>query len=61
MNATPEKIRQCKFIAFAGIAVMGIGSFMSCLSLDSTITMVGSAVLVLGIAVTSYGFAYWRP
>lgn len=61
MSATPEKIRQCRFIAFAGIAIMGVGSFMSCLAQTDANTLIGSGILLLGIAVTSYGFAYWRP
>ena len=61
MSATPEKIRRCRTIAFIGIAVMGVGSFMACLPENSATMMAGSAILLLGIAVTSYGFAYWRP
>lgn len=61
MSATPEKISQCRLIAFAGIAVMGIGSFMSCLAQTDQNTFIGSGILLLGIAITSYGFAYWRP
>jgi uncharacterized Zn-binding protein involved in type VI secretion len=61
MNATPEKIRQCRSIAFAGIAVMAVGSFLSCLAQGDTNIMLGSGILLLGIAITSYGFAYWRP
>lgn len=61
MSATTEKIRQCKFIAFAGITVMGVGSFLSCLAQTDQNTFIGSGILLLGIAITSYGFAYWRP
>ena len=61
MNAGPEKIRLCKFIAFTGVVIMGAGSFLSCLAGSDTGTMFGSGVLLLGIAVAAYGFAYWRP
>ena len=61
MNATPEKICLCKKIAFVGIAVMGTGSFLACLAQNASAVTAGNALLLLGIAVSSYGFAYWRP
>ena len=61
MHATPEKISLCQKIAFIGIAIMGVGSFMACLSQSDSAMMAGNALLLVGIAVSSYGFAYWRP
>lgn len=59
--ASPEKIRRCKFIAFAGVAVMGVGSFMACLPDSQTLLLAGTAILIAGIIISSYGFIYWRP
>ncbi len=61
MNATPEKISRCRNIAWAGIVIMGIGSFMACLPESRSLMITGSAVLLLGIAVSAYGFTWWRP
>lgn len=61
MKASETKIRQCRTIAFFGIAVMGVGSFMACLPSNETLLFAGSALMLLGIAVTAYGFTYWRP
>lgn len=61
MNATPKKLRQCKAIAWIGIAVMGAGSFLACLPASHSLMLAGSVVLVAGIAISAYGFAYWRP
>ena len=61
MSANQNSTVIHKIIAFAGIAVMGVGSFMSCLALTDSNTYIGSGILIIGIAITSYGFAYWRP
>lgn len=61
MHATPEKISLCKKIACVGILVMGAGSFMACLAQGDSAMLAGNALLLAGIAVTSYGFVYWRP
>ena len=59
--ASAEKIKRCKFIAFVGVVIMGIGSFMACLPESQTMLYAGTGILLLGIAVSSYGFMYWRP
>lgn len=61
MKARPEKIRRCKYIAFTGVLIMGVGSFLSCLAQGETGTIIGSGCLILGIALAAYGFMYWRP
>lgn len=50
-----------KILAIIGIILLGIGSFVSCLSLDSFISNVGNALMIIGIAISWYGFIYWKP
>lgn len=50
-----------KTLAIIGIILLGIGSFVSCLSLDNFIANVGNALMIIGIAISWYGFIYWKP
>lgn len=50
-----------KLLAVIGIILLGIGSFVSCLSLDSFIANIGNALMIIGIAISWYGFIYWKP
>lgn len=61
MKDKQEKIALCRKVAFIGIAIMGVGSFMACLPRNETLLAIGSTLILIGIVVTAYGFAYWRP
>ncbi|ASJ22640.1 hypothetical protein [Brachyspira hampsonii] len=50
-----------KIFAVIGIILLGIGSFVSCLSLDSFIANIGNALMIIGIGISWYGFLYWKP
>lgn len=50
-----------KISAIFGIVLLGIGSFVSCLSLVPEISYFGSALMIIAIAFSWYGFTYWRP
>lgn len=50
-----------KISAIFGIILLGIGSFVSCLSLVPEISYFGSALMIIAIAISWYGFTYWRP
>lgn len=56
-----KKIRQGRLFAIVGIFVMAIGSFMACLCNSSSGTNIGNILLILSLALTTYGFTYWRP
>lgn len=61
MKNNDKKIALCRKLAFVGIAIMGVGSFMACLPTNTTLLAIGSTLILIGIAVTAYGFTYWRP
>lgn len=61
MKDHKNKIALCRKVAFIGIGIMGVGSFMACLPSNETLLAMGSTLILVGIAVTAYGFAYWRP
>ena len=50
-----------KVLAILGIILLGIGSFLSCLSLNRNIANIGNLFMILGIAMSWYGFLYWKP
>ena len=56
-----NNIKKYKAIAFIGIFIMGIGSFLSCLAPNKFLSGIGSTLLVLSLVISSYGFAYWQP
>lgn len=56
-----DKLNIYKLIAFIGTIIMGIASFMACLSVDSLIVNIGNALLILSIAVLFYAYSYWQP
>ncbi len=56
-----KRVRQGRFFAITGILVMAIGSFMACLSDSSSGINTGNILLILSLALTTYGFTYWRP
>lgn len=61
MKDKKNKIALCRKMAFIGIGIMGVGSFMACLPSNTTLLGIGSTLILIGIAVTAYGFTYWRP
>lgn len=61
LKASEEKVKFARNIALIGIVIMGIGSFMSCLSESSTMSNIGVGLLVFSLIMTTYGFTYWRP
>ncbi len=54
------KITRCKRLALIGIVLMAIGSFLSCLA-SGLSAQLGSGLLLGGMALSTYGFVYWRP
>lgn len=50
-----------KIASVTGTIVLGIGSFMTCLSLDHTVILMGDLFLVLGILFMGYGYSKWQP
>lgn len=49
-----------KILAILGIILLGIGSFLSCLSLNPNISNIGNFLMIFGIAISFYGFLYWK-
>lgn len=54
-------MKKYKFSALFGTLIMGISSFMSCLSESSLYTNIGNTGLILSIGIMSYGFSKWQP
>lgn len=57
-------MRKYKISALIGIIIiiiMGISSFMECVSDMSSIIMIGNIGLLLSIGIMSYGFYHWQP
>ncbi len=50
-----------KWIAFLGLLLMGIGSFLSCLAPTPVLCNIGSAILILSMMILGYAFYFWRP
>jgi len=50
-----------KISALIGTVIMGIGSFMSCLSTNPTQINTGNALLLISIAFMIYGYSKWNP
>lgn len=54
-------IRKYRNIAIIGIILMGIGSFMSCLSIDNFAITFGTILLCVGLVLSVIGFSKWQP
>jgi len=47
--------------ALIGIIIMGISSFVACLSKNDSAMMAGNVGLLVSIIIMSYGFNKWQP
>lgn len=56
-----EFMDRYKFSALIGTAIMGIGSFMGCLSENPLSINMGNALLIVSIFVMIYGYSKWQP
>lgn len=56
-----DTIKKYKTIAIIGIIIMGIGSFMSCLSSTSFGMNFGTILLCISIVLSIIGFSKWQP
>lgn len=56
-----RNIKKCRRIAVLGIIIMGIGSFMSCLSVTTFYTNIGIVLLCISILISVIGFSKWQP
>lgn len=56
-----DTIKKYKTIAIVGIIIMGIGSFMSCLSSTSFGMNFGTILLCISIVLSIIGFSKWQP
>lgn len=54
-------IKKYRIISIIGIIIMGIGSFMSCLSSTATGISVGTILLCISIILSIIGFSKWQP
>lgn len=54
-------LRKYKICALVGVIIMGVGSFLSCLSTLPLLIQTGNFLLVASIAVLIYAFSKWQP
>ncbi len=57
----PDYIKKYKYLAILGIILMGIGSFMVCLSNSKLGSNTGTFLLCLSIVISIIGFSKWQP
>lgn len=50
-----------KLSAIIGTIIMGFGSFITCLSLDTTMIALGNGLLVTSIIMMGFGYSKWQP
>ncbi|MGN0405681.1 MAG: hypothetical protein ACI4F1_10700 [Bariatricus sp.] len=55
------EMKKYKMAASAGIIIMGIGSFMSCLANAASAVIAGDILLILSILILIYAFSNWQP
>lgn len=55
------ELKKYKISALIGIIIMGLGSFMACLSGVSEIIILGDVLLILSLLIMGYGFSQWQP
>ncbi|MET3617180.1 hypothetical protein ABID14_000808 [Peptoniphilus olsenii] len=56
-----ELIKKYRTISIIGIIIMGIGSFMSCLSTSTFGMRAGTLLLCISIILSIIGFSKWQP
>lgn len=56
-----ESIKKFKIYALLGIILMGLGSFVSCLSTVESYRNIGTGILIVGLILSIIGFYKWRP
>lgn len=61
VNTSQSSLVMYKIIALIGVVIMGIGSFMSCLSASHAFQIAGNVILVISLVITGYGFYRWQP
>lgn len=54
-------MKKYKITAAVGIVMMGISSFVTCLSSSAGISGMGNIFLLLSIVITIYAFSHWQP
>lgn len=54
-------IKKYRMISVIGIILMGIGSFMSCLSSSEFGMNFGTILLCISIVLSVIGFSKWQP
>lgn len=54
-------MRKYKITAAVGIVIMGVSSFVTCLSDSPGISGVGNVCLLLSIIIMTYAFFHWQP
>ena len=56
-----KNITVYKILAWIGIMLMGVASFLACLGNTPAMVTAGNVILILSIIITTWGFTYWRP
>lgn len=54
-------MKKYKVIAGLGTIMMGISSFVTCLSDSASVSGVGNVFLLLSIVIMTYAFFHWQP
>ncbi|MBU3090250.1 hypothetical protein KPL42_17405 [Clostridium gasigenes] len=54
-------MRKYKISAMLGIVLMGVSSFLACVSQTSLIVLIGNIGIMVSIGVMTYGFLHWQP
>lgn len=58
---TNDIIKKYRMISIIGIIIMGIGSFMCCLSSTKFFMNFGTVLLCISIVLSVIGFSKWQP
>lgn len=54
-------MKKYKIAALIGIIIMGIGSFMACLSTAAITGIIGNILLIVSMIIMFYAFSTWQP
>ncbi|BDM64403.1 hypothetical protein NFHSH190041_18550 [Shewanella sp. NFH-SH190041] len=55
-----QQIDKYRVLALSGVVLMAVGSMLACLGLGPW-AMSGDIALLLGMAVSGWGFSVWHP